>query len=364
MMRFIEDIHNQNNKGSVMINSKLMLLDKDSYTSSLLAGNLLKRGFKNIKTVVDVNHLPAAVAESRPDIVVFNYHFDEFDSLNLCTTLKQISPQSIVVAIVSPGPAFKTVESWSKQTKSIDLIVEKPLSDERFFLKLEDLVKAKIVSKASEKNARILGNLVPEAAINAIINNDDDAKMFEATVLFTDIRRSTELIRELPPREYFRLLNHLLSAQAKIIKQFEGSVIKYTGDGVMAIFKGAGRSYLAMRCALELTKSTQITKLSYGIGVADGLVLAGLIGDSLNEDQRQQYDVIGAAVHLASRLCGIANAGEVVTTKKLIAVASFSKNIVRAFAKQSIKGFNEEIECVAFGPLDRETDKGSNETKI
>ena len=77
-MHLFEGTHNQNNKGSVMINSKLMLLDKDSYTSSLLAGNLLKRGFKNIKTVVDVNHLPAAVAESRPDIVVFNYHFDEF----------------------------------------------------------------------------------------------------------------------------------------------------------------------------------------------------------------------------------------------------------------------------------------------
>ena len=334
-----------------MIHSKLMLLDKDSYTSSILAGNLLKRGFKNIKTVMDVNHLPTAVAESRPDIVVFNYHFDEFDSLGLCSTLKRISPQSIVVAIVSPGPALKTVESWSKQTKSIDLIVEKPLSDERFFLKLEDLLRAKISSKASEKNVQLLGNLVPEAAIAAITNNDDnEAKMFEATVLFTDIRRSTELIRELPPREYFELLNNLLSAQAKIIKQFEGSVIKYTGDGVMAIFKGAGRSYLAMRCALELTKTSNIIKLSYGIGVADGLVLAGLIGNSQSENQRHQYDVIGAAVHLASRLCGMANAGEVITTKKLIAVANFNENSVRTVGRQSIKGFNEEIDCVAFGP--------------
>lgn len=334
-----------------MIDSNLMLLDKDSYTSSLLAENLFKRGFKNIKTVMNINQLPAAIADSRPDIVVFNYHFDEFDSLSLCSTLKQMSPQSIVVAIVSPGPALKTVELWFKQTKSIDLIVEKPLSDESFFLKLEDLLRAKTISKTLEKNASLLGNLVPEAAIAAVTNNNDkEAEMFEASVLFTDIRRSTELIRELPPREYFQLLNNLLSAQAKIIRQFEGSVIKYTGDGVMAIFRGSGRSYLALRCALELTKAPNNIKLSYGVGVADGLVLAGLIGNSRNENQRHQYDVIGAAVHLASRLCGIANAGEVVTTKKQITVANFNENSVRNVGRQSIKGFNDEIECVAFGP--------------
>lgn len=348
-----------------MINSKLMLVDKNDYTSSLLATNLYQRGFKDIKIVTDGSALPKAIAECRPDVVIFNYHFDEFDSLILCSTLKQMSPQSLIVAIVSPGPAFKTVDLWAKQTKSIDLIVEKPLSDERFFTALEDLLRVKNSSRALETKAQLLVNLVPEAALSAIEPNfNNEAKMFQAAVLFTDIRRSTELIREMPPREYFQLLNDLLSAQAKLIKQYEGFVIKYTGDGVMAVFKGMGSSYLAMRCALALAKTGYNIKLSYGVGVAEGLVLAGLIGDSKNEAQRLQYDVIGATVHLAARLCGMASAGEVITTKKLIAMAKLKEITAHDIGSVSIKGFADKIDCVAFNPSQLITQEHTYERTI
>ncbi len=338
-------------KGAVMIYSKLMLIDKNNYTSSVLVENLFQRGFKNIKTVSNSIQLPKAIAEFRPDVVIFNYHYDDSDSLILCSTLKQISPQSLIISIVSPGPALKTVQLWAKQTKSIDLIIEKPLSDERFFMTLEDLLKAKNTSRALETKTQLLANLVPEAALSAVETNfNNEAELFEAAVLFTDIRRSTELIREIPPREYFQLLNDLLSAQAKLIKQFEGSVIKYTGDGVMAVFKGMGRSYLAMRCALALAETGKNIKLSYGVGVAEGLVLAGLIGDSVNSGQRLQYDVIGATVHLASRLCSLADTGEVITTKKLNAVAKLKKTTARELGGISIRGFSSQIDCVAFNP--------------
>jgi class 3 adenylate cyclase len=334
-----------------MIDSKLMLIDKDSYTSSVLVENLFQRGFKNVKTVSNSIQLPKAIAECRPDVVILNYHYDEFDSLILCSTLKQMSPLSLVISIVSPGPALKTVQLWAKQTKSVDLVIEKPLSDERFFIMLEDLLKVKKSSRALETKTQLLANLVPEAALSAVENNfNNEAKMFEAAILFTDIRRSTELIREIPPREYFQLLNNLLSSQAKLIKQFEGSVIKYTGDGVMAVFKGMGRSYLAMRCALALAETGKNIKLSYGVGVAEGLVLAGLIGDSENDGQRLQYDVIGASVHLASRLCSLADAGEVITTKKLNTVTNFKNMTVREMGSVSIRGFSNEIDCIALNP--------------
>ncbi len=334
-----------------MIYSKLMLIDKDCYTSSVLVENLFQRGFKNIKTVSNSIQLPKAIAECRPDVVIFNYHYDEFDSLILCSTLKQMSPQSLIISIVSPGPALKTVQLWAKQTKSIDVIIEKPLSDERFFMMLEDLLKVKKSSLALEIKTQLLANLVPEAALSAVENNfNNEAKMFEAAILFTDIRRSTELIREMPPREYFQLLNNLLSSQAKLIKKFEGSVIKYTGDGVMAVFKGMGRSYLSMRCALALAETGKNTKLSYGVGVAEGLVLAGLIGDSENDGQKLQFDVIGASVHLASRLCSLADAGEVITTKKLNTVTNFKNMTVREMGSVSIRGFSNEIDCIAFNP--------------
>ena len=352
-------------RGRVMINSKLMLVDRDGYTSSILANSLFQRGYKDIQIVTDGDALPKAVAECRPDVTIFNYHFNEFDSLILCNTLKRISPHSLTIAIVSPGPAFKTVDLWAKQTNSIDLIIEKPLSDERFFTKLGDLLKIKSSSKMLETRAQLLVNLIPEPALSAIEPSfNNEAKMFQAIVLFTDIRRSTELIREMEPRIYFRLLNDLLSAQAKLIKQYEGQVIKYTGDGVMATFNGMGSSYLAMRCALALAKASHNIKCPYGVGVAEGLVLAGLIGDSKGDGQRLQYDVIGATVHLAARLCGLASAGEVITTKKLIALAKFKENVVRDIKGLSIKGFADKIDIVALSPYDLSTERDTDERTI
>lgn len=348
-----------------MLNSKLMLVDRNDYTSSILANSLYQRGYKNIQIVNDGNSLPKAVAECRPDATIFNYQFNEFDSLILCNTLKQISPHSLIIAIVSPGPAFKTVDLWAKQTNSIDLIVEKPLSDERFFTKLDDLLKLKTSSKALEAKAQLLVNLIPEAALSAIEPSfNNEAKMFQAIVLFTDIRRSTELIREMAPRVYFQMLNDILSAQAKLIKQHEGQVIKYTGDGVMAIFKGMGSSYLAIRCSLALANAGHNIKCSYGVGVAEGLVLAGLIGDSKSDGQRLQYDVIGATVHLAARLCGLASAGEVITTKKLIASAKFKENVARDIEGLSIKGFADKIDIVALSPYDLSTERDTDERTI
>ena len=342
-----------------------MLVDRNDYTSSILANSLYQRGYKNIQIVNDGNSLPKAVAECRPDATIFNYQFNEFDSLILCNTLKQISPHSLIIAIVSPGPAFKTVDLWAKQTNSIDLIVEKPLSDERFFTKLDDLLKLKTSSKALEAKAQLLVNLIPEAALSAIEPSfNNEAKMFQAIVLFTDIRRSTELIREMAPRVYFQMLNDILSAQAKLIKQHEGQVIKYTGDGVMAIFKGMGSSYLAIRCSLALANAGHNIKCSYGVGVAEGLVLAGLIGDSKSDGQRLQYDVIGATVHLAARLCGLASAGEVITTKKLIASAKFKENVARDIEGLSIKGFADKIDIVALSPYDLSTERDTDERTI
>lgn len=332
-----------------MKNSRLMLIDSDSYTSSILINDLLLHGFANVKTVSNMLELPNALEAANPDVVIFNYHSDQPESLTLCSTIKLMSAQTAIIAIVSPGPALKTVRTWSKQTKSIDAVIEKPLSDEQFFTTLEDLLKTRESSRVLENKAKRLANLIPEAALSSIdapFNNQ--AEIFEAVILFTDIRRSTKLITEMAPRDYFELLNDLLSAQAKHINHFEGSVVKYTGDGVMAIFKGMGRYYLGLRCALELASTAHNTKLPFGIGVAEGLVLAGLIGDSHQSGQRRQYDVIGATVHLASRLCGMANAGEVITTKSVNSVARLKAPTPQPIGSVSIRGFDNEIDCVSF----------------
>lgn len=329
-----------------MKNARLLLFDSDAYTASVLMDELARRGFGAARSVASTLELPPALEELPPDAVVFNYHTDQPDSLVVCSTIKLMAPNAAVIAIVSPGPALKVVRTWATQTRSIDVIIEKPLSDDRFFMALQDLLKARQSTRLLEQRAERLSNLVPEGAAEA--DAAGEAEMFEAAVLFTDIRGSSQAIRKMPPRDFFRLLNALLSEHSKLVRQFDGAVIKYTGDGVMAVFRGMGRSYLALRCALELARSGGNGELPFGVGVAEGLVLAGLIGDSNRDGQRRQYDLVGATVHLAARLCSMAGAAEVVTTRSTNAVAKLTVPPPREIGPVSIKGFGSAYECIAF----------------
>lgn len=333
-----------------------MLIDSDAYTRSVLMGQLAQRGYDKVTLVDSALELAMLLATTQPDIVIFNYQSDKPDSLSALTTVKLLRPQAATVAIVSPGPALKAVRNWSEQTQGIDMVIEKPLSDERFFMTLRDLLQVKMTLRELQSKTQRLSNLVPEGALSVIESSvDAEAELFEAVVLFTDIRGSSQLIRTMPPRGFFELLNQSLSAQSSQIRQHQGSVIKYTGDGLMAIFRGQGKAYLALRCALDLASDSSHHQLPFGVGVAKGLVLAGLIGDSSHAGQRRQYDVIGATVHLAARLCAMAHPGEVIATENVNVVAKISSPAPRAIGKVSIRGFNREIECVAFNPSNKNT---------
>ncbi len=339
----------------------LLLIDSDDYTASVLLAELAKRGFDNTAAVSRALDLPKFLGASKPDAVIFNYQSDKPDSLNVCTTIRLLAPQAAVIAIVSPGPALKALRVWSEQTQCIDAIIEKPLSDERFFMTLNDMLKVKVLLRDLQNKTQRLSNLLPEGALAVVdgaANNANEAEFFEGVVLFTDIRESSQLIRKMPPRDFFQLLNDVLSAQAGQIAQHQGAVVKYTGDGLMAVFRGMGRSYLALRCALALASLSDSRKVPFGVGVAEGLLLAGLIGDFNQAGKRRQYDVIGATANLSARLCSMAGAGEVIATRSINMVAKVSSPEPRAIGSVSVKGFDAEIDCVAFNPSNNRQEQG------
>lgn len=327
----------------------LLLIDVDLTTSDLLLQDIRREGFGQVTRVADVSELSSALDKGSPDVIIFNYHAHRPESVGSCAAAKHMAPHAALMAIASVGPAAKFLRNWDKQSGLMDALIEKPFPKERFYAILTDLVNTQRITKATKTKVRLLTNLLPEDAISVADKSDPgDVEMFEAAIVFTDIRRSSELITQMPPREFFKSLNQSLSMQAAHIRDFEGSVIKYTGDGLMAIFRGMGRSHLALRCALTMADASGQRVFSYGTGVAGGLVLAGLVGDSKRSGQKRQYDIIGATVHLASRLCHLANAGEVIATNKIFSSARLNHPSLRSIGPVSVRGFSAPIECVAF----------------
>lgn len=334
-----------------MTDSRLMLVDSNDYTASVLIEDLRRRGLGYVYWAATTLDVPRVLGTCEPDAVIVNYHSDQPDNLMVCSTIKLLAPLAATVVIASPGPALKAVRHWAKQTSSIDVIIEKPLSDERFFTAVMDLLRVKADTRQADARVARLTGLVPEGALSVMDNGfGGEAEIFEAAVIFTDIRGSSRLIRDMPPQVFFENLNALLSAQAALVRTHQGAVVKYTGDGMLAIFRGMGRSYLALRCGLAIADLSGKHPFPFGIGIAQGLVLAGFIGDSTQAGQKRQYDVIGVTVHMAARLCELAKAGEVIATQGLNKSARIMSPSPRLMTGVVVRGLDVETNCLAFHP--------------
>ena len=330
------------------LGAPLLLIDPEDYSAEILIEALRNKGFDTAVRVRGEAGLEAALTDIKPDVVIFNYHVQHPESLTTCATVKRLAKDVALVAVVSPGPALRFVREWTRSSRIIDAVIEKPLSDERFFLVLRDLATTKREARKQSDRLNRITNLVPKDALSAVDRTGSEkATIDQAAVVFTDIRRSSQLITAMDAQAYFALLNQSLSAQAKIIERYSGSVVKYTGDGVLATFRGMGSSYLALRCASELGKPAPQQPLAFGIGAAHGLILAGFVGDWNRSGRLLQYDVTGVTVHLAARLCSLAKDAQVITTLALHKASHLHHVPHRPVGKLAIRGFEAGVDCVS-----------------
>jgi class 3 adenylate cyclase len=133
-----------------------------------------------------------------------------------------------------------------------------------------------------------------------------------ATVLFTDIVRSTEQASELGDQRWRDLLDRHDSLSSRTVAHYAGRLIKMTGDGILAVFDGPAR---AVRCAADLVEELARSGLRIRSGLHAG------------EVEMRDSDVGGIAVHIAARVLALANPEEVLvsgTVKDLVVGSTLS----------------------------------------
>ncbi|MBW2731254.1 MAG: GAF domain-containing protein [Deltaproteobacteria bacterium] len=144
----------------------------------------------------------------------------------------------------------------------------------------------------------------------------------EVTVMFADIRGFTAMTEKSNAHDVVELLNNYFEAMVEVLFRYDGTLDKYVGDEIMALFgvpvSQEGASVAAVECAVEMMKTLETFNterarygqppVEIGIGMNTGICVYGALGSS----KTLQYTVIGDAVNIASRLCSVARPGEII----------------------------------------------------
>ena len=171
--------------------------------------------------------------------------------------------------------------------------------------------------REKRKMKRLFGQYVSKDVYAQLVGNPDLARLGglrrDMTVLFSDIRGFTALTERGQPEDIVHMLNEYFTQMVKIVFEHKGTIDKFVGDMVMALFGAPLEDPLhadhAVAAALDMmaelkrlnakwnAEGRDVT-LDIGIGVNTGLMIAGNIGS----DQIMSYTVIGDAVNLGARL--------------------------------------------------------------
>lgn len=174
-----------------------------------------------------------------------------------------------------------------------------------------------VEGREKRKMKRLFGQYVSKDVYNQLVANPDLARLGGArrdmTVLFSDIRGFTTLTEKGQPEEVVHMLNEYFTRMVSIVFEHHGTVDKFVGDMVMALFGAPLDDPLhadhAVETALDMIHELgelnrrweaegRTSNLDIGIGVNTGSMIAGNIGS----DQIMSYTVIGDAVNLGARL--------------------------------------------------------------
>ncbi|HEX6455384.1 MAG TPA: adenylate/guanylate cyclase domain-containing protein [Solirubrobacterales bacterium] len=189
----------------------------------------------------------------------------------------------------------------------------------------------------------------------------DNAERKQVTVLFADVSGSMDLAEQEDPEEWRKIMQRFFSLLAESVRRFEGTVDKFTGDGIMAIFGApvahedhAQRAcYAALQMledvasyAAELRRAKGLN-FSTRIGINSGEVVAGAIGGG-----EGSYTAIGHTVGLAQRMEALAEPGKAYLTEHAARLARGYLDL-KDLGEFEIKGASRPVEVFELAGVGR-----------
>lgn len=268
-----------------------------------------------------------------------------------------LSLSAVALALIVSVLFARRLEGALQRIREGAEAIEKERYDYRIQLRSHD--ELGLVARQFNRMAEVLYErfhllkFLPRHTLEAIAQRVKEGRAVEterveASILFSDIRGYTSMSQGLSDEQVVAMLNQYLRRQAELVEERGGTIDKFIGDAVLAVFTGEGHPARAVEAALFIQKEVARMnargaferEVHIGIGVASGSLVLGEIGS----DERRERTIIGSVVNLASRLCSHAGAGEVVVCDATRAALG-ARLEVASSEEVPLKGFSGAQRC-------------------
>ena len=241
------------------------------------------------------------------DIVLCDLVMPGIDGIETIREISVLCPEVTKIMLTAYGTLDAAVKAIDV---GIDGFITKPFENKELVFRLkESYLKKK------------MGQLVSKHVFDRLLHEPSSLapKVSLITVLFTDIRGFTRLSSTMKAEEIAFLLNRFyFSPLSDVVVRHSGTIDKYIGDSIMALFGAPlpleDHARRAVLCAFEMMKVLKEVNpaLKVGVGIGTGYVTAGLFGSRT----KQEYTAFGMAVNVAARLQKLAGPGEILISEE------------------------------------------------
>jgi class 3 adenylate cyclase len=355
---------------------RILVVDDLPQNIRLLEAIFSPRGFQ-VDSASSGEEALVAIAQQPPDLIVLDILMPGMDGYEVCRRIRSNPSTEFlpVVMITASGDEQKlhAIEAGA------DDFVTKPFSQAELLSRARSLLRIKhyhdtIERQTSELAAwntelkqrvaaqveelervgRLRRFLSPQLADLIVSSGDEtllDSHRREITVVFCDLRGFTSFAETNEPEEVMDILREYHEALGDLIFRFEGTLERFTGDGLMVFFNDpipcADPSARAVRMAVGMRERTrQLAEswsrrgqnLALGIGISQGYATLGRIGF----EGRFDYSAIGSVTNLASRLCAEAAPWQILVTQK-VQTAAEDVMVSEPIGDLKLRGFSRRI---------------------
>ena len=364
------------------MNAHVLVVDDVDKNVRLLADILTARGYRT-STAASGEEALARIAADPPDLVLLDVMMPGMNGYDVCRAIRA-DPALAVLPVVLVTALDPEQERVNGLNAGADDFLGKPIHQAELLARVRSLLRVKALydevqrqrtelqawnstleQRVAESVAQLerVGQLKrffsPQLAQAILAGGADDplrSHRREITVVFLDLRGFTAFTETADPEEVMAVLAQYHAAMGRLVLDHEGTLERFSGDGMMIFFNDpqpvADAPARALRMAVQMQRemvalSGQWRRRGYdlhmGVGIAQGFATLGGIGF----DGRIDSGAIGTVTNLAARLCAEAAGGEILISQRVQgALQDLPPDVgwsIQAIGELELKGFHRKV---------------------